>query len=388
VKKQVILKKNEEKRILGGHQWVFSNEVSTVHGTPGIGDIVELLRNDQKFLGQAFYHPHSLIACRLLTTTQEEISFKFFEQRIQQAFKLRQRLYPDAQSFRLVHGESDFLPGLIIDKYNEFFSLQVLSAGMELWIDTICDVLEFIFHPKAIIARNDVQIRVLEGLTIEKKILRGNAGITILDENGIKFELDILQGQKTGFFLDQRENRRTIQKYVTGCKVLDCFCNEGGFSLFAAKAGAASVKGLDISEPAITKAKVNSRLNNLGAEFESIDTFEALKQYYIEHRHFDVIILDPPSFTKSKKNIQSALRGYQELNTAALRLIQPGGFMASASCSHHISEDSFLYTIEKAALKLNRKIQLVEFAGASADHPVIPAMPETKYLKFAVFAVQ
>ena len=387
MKNQIILRKNEEHRIAAGHQWVFSNEIASLRGTPEIGEVVELLRHDQKSLGFGFYHPHSLIAFRFLTSEPEEIGFSFFERRIQQAHKLRQRLYPGAETFRIAHGEGDFLPGLIIDKYNEFISIQILSAGMNRQTEIICDVLETMFHPKVIVARNDVPIRTLEELPLEKKVLRGNSGITIIDD-GVKFEVDVLNGQKTGFFLDQRENRKAIHRYAISGTVLDCFCNEGGFALHAASAKAASVQGLDISESAIAKAKVNARLNSAPVEFEIGDASETLKLLGEKIRKFDMVILDPPSFTKSKKNIPAALRGYKEINAAALRLINAGGFLVTASCSHHITEDGFLSTIEQAAVKAKRYIQLLEFAGAAPDHPVIPAMPETKYLKFAIFAVR
>jgi 23S rRNA (cytosine1962-C5)-methyltransferase len=387
MKNQIVLKKNEEHRIAAGHQWVFSNEIASLRGTPETGEVIELLRHDQKFLGLGFYHPHSLIAFRFLTSEPEEIGFKFFERRIQQALALRQKLYPGAETFRLAHGEGDFLPGLIIDKYNEFISIQILSAGMEKQTDIICDVLETMFHPKAIVARNDAAIRTLEELPLEKKVLRGNTGITII-EDGVKFEVDVLNGQKTGFFLDQRENRKAIHRYAIGGAVLDCFCNEGGFALHAASAKAASVRGIDISETAIAKAKVNARLNSAAVEFEIGDVSETLKSLAEKNKKFDMLILDPPSFTKSKKNIPAALRGYKEINAAAMRLVNSGGFLVTASCSHHITEEGFLSTIEQAAVKAKRFVQLLEFGGAAPDHPVIPAMPETKYLKFAIFAVR
>lgn len=387
MKNQIILKKNEEHRIVAGHQWVFSNEIESLRGNPETGEVVELLRHDEKFLGLGFYHPHSLIAFRFLTSEPEEIGFSFFERRIQQALSLRQRLYPGAETFRLAHGESDFLPGLIIDKYNEFISIQILSAGMNKRTELICNVLETIFHPKAIVARNDVAIRALEELPMEKKVLRGNTGITIIDD-GVKFEVDVFNGQKTGFFLDQRENRKAIHRYAIGGNILDCFCNEGGFALHAAFANAASVCGLDISESSIAKARVNARLNSAAVEFEIHDVHEMLKLLGEKNKKFDVVILDPPSFTKSKKNIPAALRGYKEINTAAMRLITAGGFLITSSCSHHITEDGFLSTIEQAAVKAKRNVQLLEFTGAAPDHPVIPAMPETKYLKFAIFAVR
>jgi 23S rRNA (cytosine1962-C5)-methyltransferase len=387
VKNQIVLKKNEEHRITAGHQWVFSNEIASLRGIPETGEVVELLRHDQKFLGLGFYHPHSLIAFRYLTPEQEEIGFSFFERRIKQAFSLRQKLYPGSETFRLVHGESDFLPGLIIDKYNEYISLQILSAGMDKQTETVCEVLETMFHPKAIVARNDVAVRTLEELPLEKKVLRGNAGVTIIND-GVKFEVNVLNGQKTGFFLDQRENRKSIHRYAAGGSVLDCFCNEGGFALHAASAKAAGVRGLDISESAIAKARVNARLNSAEVDFEIGDVSETLKMLSEKNKKFDMVILDPPSFTKSKKNIPAALRGYKDINSAALRLINVGGFLVTASCSHHITEDGFLSAIEQAAIKARRDVQLLEFAGAAPDHPVIPAMPETKYLKFAICAVR
>jgi len=388
VKKQILLKKNEEHRIVSGHQWVFSNEIASLRGNPAAGDIIELLRHDGKFLGLGFFHPHSLIAFRFLTTEQEDISTIFFEHRIQQALVLRQKLYPGEETFRLVHGEGDFLPGLIIDKYNEFISMQIFSAGMERQIAPICDVLESLFHPKAIVARNDVAIRTLEELPVEKKVLRGNPSITIIDNDGVKFEVDILHGQKTGFFLDQRENRKSIHRYAIGSAVLDCYCNEGGFALHAAAAKAASVRGIDISEPAVSKAYVNARLNTANVDFITGDVLNALKQLEEDRKRYDMIILDPPSFTKSKKNIPAALRGYKEINAAALRILTPGAYLVSASCSHHITDDGFLSAIEQAAVKAKRNIQLLEFSGAAPDHPIIPAMPETKYLKFCIFSVR
>ena len=387
MKNQIVTRKNEEHRIIAGHQWVFSNEIASLHGTPAAGEVVDLLRHDQKFLGVGLYHPHSLIAFRFLSPEQEEIDAKFFERRIQQALVLRQTLYPGEETFRLVHGESDFLPGLIIDKFNEYLSLQILSAGMDKLTETICDVLETMFHPKAIVARNDVPIRTLEELPLEKKILRGNAGITIIDD-GVKFEIDVLNGQKTGFFLDQRENRKAIRRYTAGRSVLDCYCNEGGFALHAAAAKAVSVHGVDVSESAVAKARVNTRLNSAAVEFETGDVPETLKSMGENNKKFDMVILDPPSFTKSKKNIPAALHGYKDINAAAMRLINAGGFLVTASCSHHITEDGFLSAIEQAAVKAKRTIQLLEFEGAAPDHPVIPAMPETKYLKFAIFAVR
>ena len=388
VKKQIIIRKNEEHRIAAGHQWVFSNEIKGIQGNPEAGDVVDLLRHDEKFLGVGFYNPHSLIAFRLLSRVQEPVTFEFFEQRITRALELRTRVYPGADSFRLVHSEADFLPGLIIDKYNEYLSLQTLSVGMDRRLTLLCDVLESIFHPKAIIERNESPLRALEQLPLEKGVLRGTIGQTIITENGIKFKVSLLDGQKTGFFLDQRDNRLAVQRYVRNANVLDCFCNEGGFALYAAQAGAASVLALDSSDAAIANAKVNCTINELqNISFESADVFDRLPKLAEEGRKFDVIILDPPSFARNKKTVATALKGYKEINAGALRLLNPGGILVTASCSHHVTPESFIEAIEGGARVAHRSLQLLEWRGASADHPVLPAMPETAYLKFGIFSV-
>lgn len=384
-----MLKKNEERRILSGHQWAFSNEVKTVRGNPESGDVVELLRYDEKFLGIGFYNPHSLIAFRLLSTEKEEITFEFFERRLIQALSLRRKIWPHAETFRLVHGEADYLPGLIVDKYNEFLAIQTLSAGMDRRLTLISDVMESIFHPRGIVERNETSLRALEHLPQKKDVLRGTVDHTIITENGVKFNIDLLNSQKTGFFLDQRKNRKAIRRYVRGGSVLDSFCNEGGFALNAAAAGASNVRGLDISETAVAKARVNTTINEASnATFDTGDAFDELKKLVEKGERFDTVILDPPSFSRNKKTVATALKGYKEINTLALKLLNPNGTLVTASCSHHVSEESFLDTIEAAGRATKRSLQLLESAGAGPDHPVIHAMPETKYLKFAIFAVQ
>ena len=388
MKKQIILKKNEEHRILAGHQWVFSNEIKSIHGNPEAGDVIELLRHDEKFLGIGFYNPHSLIAFRLLSREQEAVTFEFFEQRIAQALQLRKRLYPGAESFRLVHGESDFLPGLVIDKYNEYISIQTLAVGMDRRLTLLCDVLESLFHPKAIVERNESPLRALEQLPLKKEVLRGTIGQTIMSENGCKFKVSLLEGQKTGFFLDQRDNRLAVQRYVKNASVLDCFCNEGGFAIYAARGGAARVSALDSSETAIANARVNATINEVPQiKFETADVFDRLPKLLEEGERFDIIILDPPSFSRNKKTVATALKGYKEINAGALKLINPGGILVTASCSHHVTAESFVESIEAGARAAHRSLQLLEWRGAAADHPTLPVMPETAYLKFGVFAV-
>ncbi|MBX2991408.1 MAG: class I SAM-dependent rRNA methyltransferase [Bacteroidetes bacterium] len=388
LEKQIILKNKEEGRILSGHPWVFSNEIRETKGTPLIGDVVELLSAGGKTLGVGFYNPHSLISARLLSTVVEDIDQDFFRKRLQQALDLRKKLYPSGNMFRLAFSESDFLPGLIVDKFNEFLSVQTFSFGMDARLQSICDILESLLQPKGIIERNESPLRDLEKLPQRKGVLRGEAGCTIVENEGLRFSVDVLEGQKTGFFLDQRENRLTIRRFAPDAEVLDCFCNDGGFALHAADAGAQSVLGIDASADAVKRATANAALNQLTrVTFEQADVFDSLKKLHAEGRTFDVVVLDPPSFTKSKKNVQSAKQGYRELHAGVYRIIREGGILLTASCSHHIESGVFLDIIDSMATKTGRRIQLLDWRGAAPDHPVLPAMPETRYLKFAVVRV-
>lgn len=387
--KTITLKKNEDHRITNGHLWAFSNEIQKIEGEPQAGEIVQLRNHAGILLGTAFFNPHSLIAVRLLTRREEEIDFAFFEKRLRDALSLRRKLFPNAEAFRLVHGEADFLPGLIIDKYNEYLSVQIFSAGMDRRLTLICDVLESLLKPAGIIERNDIPIRALENLPQRAGVLRGTAAPTIIAEHGIKYSVDLLAGQKTGFFLDQRENRKAIRRFVKGARVLDCFCNEGGFALNAAYADASSVVGVDSSDTAVERATGNAELNRLQVKltFTTSDAFEFLKNAAAKKERFDVVNLDPPSFAKSRKTITQAKRGYRDLHQSALQLLPRGGILATSSCSHHITEETFLDIIHKTASGCGRSVQLLEWRGAAQDHPVLPAMPETRYLKFGIFQV-
>ena len=359
-------------------------------GSPAAGDVVELVRHDGKFLGQGFYNPNSLIACRFLTPEKEEIGFDFFKQRILNAHDVRKKIYPRSDMFRLVHGESDYLPGLIIDKYRDSISLQAYSFGMDKRLTLICDVLESVFQPKGIVERNESQLRALEGLPERKGIRRGTVQPQILKEHNIQYEVDLLEGQKTGFYIDQRENRKSIRRFSEGTSVLDCFCNDGGFGFNAASAGAAKVYGIDISEEAVTRARKNASLNDYDkiCKFEVGDVLEVLKRLVEKSEKFDLVILDPPSFAKSKKNLPTAKRGYKEINTAAMRLLNNSGILATGSCSHHVTDEMFLEVVSESARDAGRRAQLIDWRGAAPDHPVLPSMPETKYLKFGIFFIQ
>lgn len=387
-RKQLILKKNEDRRLLSGHPWIFSNEIRETKGSPAIGDIVELRAASGLLLGIGMYNPHSLIAFRLLSSVTEEIDEAFFRKRIAAALALRRQLYPESESFRLVHGESDFLPGLVIDKYNNYLCVQTFSYGMDVRLSMICDVLEDLLHPDGIAERNESPLRLLEHLPQKKGVLRGSVQKTVHHENGIQFLVDTLEGQKTGFFLDQRENRTVIRRFSKNARVLDCFCNDGGFALHAARGGALEVTGIDVSEEAVQRAAQNAVLNEVqNVRFEKGDVFERLASVATEKPGYDVVVLDPPSFTKSRKTVPAARKGYKELHVNAIRSIREGGTLMTASCSHHIEQDLFLTIIREAAQKTGRKLQMLIWQGAAPDHPTLPSVPETHYLKFGVFRI-
>lgn len=386
--KHIILKSKEDRRIRAGHPWVFSNEIREIRGEPQAGDVVELRTAGGKSLGVGFYNPHSLIAFRLLSTRVEDCDADFFKRRITHAFALRKLLYPEGDTFRVVHGESDFLPGLVVDKFNQFLAVQTFSYGMDVRLPMICDVLESLFHPQGIVERNESPLRTLESLPQEKGVLRGSVEPTIIEDCGVRFEVNILEGQKTGFFLDQRENRLALRRLCRDAEVLDCFCNEGGFALHAVRGGARAVLAIDASAEALRQARANAALNAIDrVAFEQADVFEAMKHLVDEERQFDVVILDPPSFTKSKKNVPAAKQGYKELHMLACRLLRRGGILATVSCSHHILPDVFLDIVDTTARKAGKAVQLLDWRSAAPDHPILPSVPETRYLKFGIFRV-
>jgi len=386
--KTIILRKKEDRRIIAGHPWVFSNEIQETYGAPAAGDVVEVRNAGGKPLGVGFYHPHSLIAVRLLSRSVEEIDGAFLRNRLLQAAALRARLFPDSQVYRVVHGEADFLPGLIVDRFGEYLSVQTFACGMDLRLQLLCDLLEDLFHPAGIIERNDVPVRTLEGLPMRSGVLRGSAGRTTYADNGIRFTVDLMSGQKTGFFLDQRLNRLLIREFSPGARVLDCFCNDGGFALHAAHAGATGVLGVDSSGEAIDRARANAQDNGLTAvQFEEKDVFTALAAMAGQSASYDVIVLDPPSFTRNRKSVPAAKKGYRDLHQLAFRVLSPGGILLTASCSHHILPETFVAVIQEAAVREGRSLQLLDWRGAAPDHPTLPGVPETGYLKFGVFRV-
>jgi 23S rRNA (cytosine1962-C5)-methyltransferase len=383
---RVVLRKKEDHRITAGHPWVFSNEIEKIEGSPAPGDVVEVAAAGGRTLGIGFYHPRSLIAVRILSSQVEPIDLEFFRKRIGRALSLRARVYRDSALYRLVHGESDFLPGLIVDRFADCCVLQTVSYGMDRRQDTICDALEGLLHPGCIIERNESPLRALESLPERQGVLRGEPRPVEIEEHGIRYCLHPLKGQKTGFFLDQRENRFLTRRYSRDATVLDCFCNDGGFALNAARGGAASVLAIDASGEETERGTRNAELNGITTvTFETADVFARLRALREEGNRFDLIILDPPSFTRSRKNVPAAKRGYRELHEGALRILRPDGFLITASCSHHIEPRTFLEVIQDAAFRCGRSLQLLDWRGAAPDHPTLPGVPETQYLKLGVF---
>jgi 23S rRNA (cytosine1962-C5)-methyltransferase len=389
--KKVHLKRKIANRIANGHPWIFANEVEKVEGNPGAGAIVEVYFHDGKFVGKGYFNQQSQIIVRLLTHDKKvEINDEFFLNKIKQCWLYRQKL-GYKENCRLVFGEADGLPQLIIDKFNDYFVVQTLALGIDIWKPALVKALQTVFRPKGIFERNDVPVRELEGLPLQKGFLSEPFDPKIvISENGLKFHVDLENGQKTGYFLDQQDNRRAIQNLVKGADVLGAFTYTGTFEIHAAHYGAKSVLGLDISENAVEQANKNAELNGLqnSVRFEAANAFDRLKQWSKEDKKYDVVMLDPPAFTKSRANIQKAITGYKEINLRGIKLIKPGGFLVTSSCTNLVQPELFLQIIDMAAKDARRKIRQVTFQTQSADHPIIWNMENTQYLKFLIVEVQ
>lgn len=387
---KVTLKRKIAPRIANGHPWVFGNEVQGMEGTVTAGDIVRVETHDGKYVGSGYINPQSQIVVRILTRDPKEvIDAAFFHRRIAEAWAYRQHI-GYTENCRLVFGEADYLPALIIDKFNDYFVLQTLALGMDRWKDAIVEALQKIFTPKGIYERNDVPVRELEGLTQVK----GPIGTPfdpriVIRENGLRFHVDLENGQKTGYFLDQQDNRRAIASIVKDADVLEAFCYTGTFGIHAAHYGAKSVLGLDISETAVAQAGRNAELNGLQdrCRFEAVNAFDVLKAWGKEGRTYDVVMLDPPAFTKSRENIQKAITGYKEINLRGIKLVKPGGFLVTSSCTNLVHPDLFLEIIAMAAKDARRRLRQVTFRAQSSDHPIIWGLENTEYLKFLVVQV-
>ena len=392
----VLLKPGEADRIVAGHPWVYQNEIQRLTQQPADGELVQVKDNRQRLLGTGFFNSKSKIHVRMLSPDRIDVNESFFEDRIRAALAIRKRYLPQATSFRVVNAESDFLSGLIVDKYEEVLVVQISSLGMDRRKPQIVAALQKIFSPRAILERSDVASRKFEGLGEANEILAGelNGPVTV-DLNGLKFEVDLVGGHKTGMYLDQQTSYQDVARFAKGGQVLDCFSFLGGFGLHAARAGAAHVHLLDQSADAIEASKRIAAANGLAdkCSFEAINVFDWLKANTAVKPHekviprFDLVILDPPSFTRNRASVPDALRGYKEIHLRALKLLKAGGTLATFCCSHHVNAELFQDTLLSAAFDTRRVLRRVATYSQSPDHPVIPMIPETEYLKGFAFEV-
>jgi len=389
-----ILKPGEADRIVAGHPWVYHGEILRLSGPAADGELVQVKDHRQRLLGAGFYNSRSKINIRLLAPERVTVDEAFFEERIRAALALRQRDLPGATSFRVVNAESDFLSGLIVDRYEDVLAVQISALGMDQRKSLIVAALQKIFSPGAILERSDVASRKFEGLAAATGVLAGEpADQVTVNLNGLKFETDLAGGHKTGMYLDQQVNYLAVSTLARGGQVLDCFSFLGGFGLHAARAGAAHVQMLDQSAEAIAAARRNAAANGLAEKcsFDTVNVFDWLKTNTAVKPHerviprFDLIILDPPSFTRNRASVPDALRGYKEIHLRALKLLKPGGVLATFCCSHHVGAELFLDTLLSAAFDTRHILRRVATYTQSPDHPVIPMIPETEYLKGFAF---
>ena len=385
----LILKKNEERRLRNGHLWVYSNEVDVARTpltafAPGQGVVIQA--SDGKPLGSGYVNPHSLICARLVSRdAAQPLDKSLLVHRLNIALSLRERLY-DKPFYRLVYGESDFLPGLVVDRYGDVLVAQLNTAGMEVRKEAVIEALLKVLKPRAILLRNDSSVRAMEELEETIEVAHGEVPERVLiEENGVKYEVP-LSGQKTGWFYDHRDNRARAQRYVRGARVLDVFSYIGGWGVTAAVAGAREVICIDSSAPALDQVEHNARLNGVKDTMGTIegDAFEALKALRAEREQFDVVIVDPPAFIKRRKDIKAGSEAYRRLNQAAMQLLGKDGILVSASCSHHLTRDSLLDLLQQSSRHLDRSLQIIEQGHQGGDHPIHPAIPETEYIKCLV----
>lgn len=392
----VLLKPGEADRLVSGHPWVYATSIMRLTAPVADGEVVQVKDHRQRLLGVGFYNSRSKISVRLLDRERVDIDAAFLKQRLTAALAHRRKYMPNATSFRVVNAESDLLSGLIVDKYEDILVLQTSSLGMDLRKPLIVDILRELLEPKAILERNDMASRKFEGLPESNSVLFGEAHSEVwIDLNGLKFIADLAEGHKTGMYLDQQGNYSAVAAFAPGAVVLDCFSFLGGFALHAARAGARVVHGLDQSEAAVASATRLASRNGLAdrVEFETANVFDWLKAKTATGPHeklvsiYDLIILDPPSFTRNRASVDDALRGYKEIHLRALKLIKPGGILATFCCSHHVDRRLFEEVVLSAAFDTRRLLRRVGEYTQSADHPIVPSIPETEYLKGAAYEV-
>ncbi len=392
----VIVRPGESDRILSGHPWVYQGSILRLTQPADNGDLVQVKDHRQRLLGTGFYNSKSKINVRILDSDRIDVDVNFFETRIREALAIRRRHLPKASSFRVINAESDFLSGLIVDKYEDVLVLQTSSLGMDLRKPIITLALKKIFSPRAILERNEMSSRKFEGLAEVQGVLDGeNVSEVTVKMNGLKIAVDMTGCHKTGYYLDQQVNYQHVGELAKGANVLDCFSFLGGFGLHASRAGAVHVHGLDQSEVAVSAANKNALLNKVAdrCTFEAANVFDWFKQQTTVGPHekivprYDLIILDPPSFTRNRASIPDALRGYKEIHLRALKLLKRGGTLATFCCSHHISATMFQEVILAASFDANRTLRRTATYTQSPDHPVVPSIPETEYLKGFAFEV-
>lgn len=384
----IYLRRGREQRVLGGHPWVFRSDIEREDGAAD-GLPVRVLTSAGRFLAMAVYNPRSQISLRILSRRDEPIDGAFIRGRVRRALDYRRR-FADLNSCRLIFAESDGLPAVIADKFGDVIVVQILCLGMERFKGDIVDALAQELSPRGIYERNDVPVRELEGLTQQTGLLFGEVPDRVeMQENGVRFLVDVKEGQKTGFFLDQKENRAAIAPFVSGMRVLDCFTHTGSFALHAAHYGAAEVTGVDISEHACACALENARLNGVEdrVRFECANAFDFLRAHQTAKEQYDVVILDPPAFTKTRSAVEGALRGYKEINLRGMKLTRDGGFFITCSCSQHVTPDLFRGMLLEAQKDAHVQLRQIEWRTQGRDHPILLASPETQYLKCGIFQV-
>lgn len=389
----VQLARGREGRCLSGHLWVFAGEIEKVQGTPSAGDLVDVRTHAGGFCGRGFFNPHSKIRVRLLTLrdeTEQVIDDQFWSTRLRRAVDLRSRVVADTGAYRVVHAEGDLLPGLIVDRYNDLLVMQTLAFGMDRRKDLLAELLTAMTGTKRVYLRNDSKSRPLEGLPVVKGFLQGD-GDTRLEicEGQARFIVDVERGQKTGWYCDQRENRLAAASLANGSDVLDVFCHTGAFGIQAALYGAKSVVGMDSSAEALSMARVHTELNGVAdrCTYRQADAFNELRKLERAEKRYDLVVLDPPAFARSKQALPHALTGYKDVNLHAMRLVRPDGFLVTCSCSQQVTESQFWQTLVDAARDARRQIRLIEARSQGPDHPALGAMPETRYLKCFIVQV-
>jgi 23S rRNA (cytosine1962-C5)-methyltransferase len=377
-------------RIRQGHLWVFRTEIAAIEGEPADGDVVAVVNARGRVLGAGFLNRQSLITVRLLTEGDRDVDEALLRSRLERALAFRQKVVSGTTAYRLVYGEGDLLPGLIVDRYADVLVMQTLTLGMDRRKALLADLLRDLVGPRAIYERNDPAVRRLEGLPRQAGWIAGGGATEVeVEEDGARFVVDIARGQKTGFFLDQRENRVHVAGMAPGGEVLDCFAYTGAWGIHAARRGAARVTGVEISEEAVALATRNAALNDVAdrCQFTCGNAFDELRRLAQAGARFDMVVLDPPAFVKTREALASGLAGYKEVNLRAFKMVRPGGWVVTCSCSYHVDERQFLSTVLEAARDARRDVRLVESRSQARDHPVHLAMPETRYLKCLILEV-